>query len=111
MFVTRSAESFVAGGAVNFMLGNAVSLVIFDSFGSRGTGNLASEVAVHLMSECLKYSAEFAFDGHCPSPLYFYKWGNLVPIYISLLLALQWHQGLPLLGIVALYLWGDLKWL
>ena len=119
MFVTGSAGSFEAGATVNFMLGNAVSLVVFDSCGSGGTGNLASEVtvhsvvvAVHFMSGCLEYFAEFVFDGHCPCPpLYFYKWGNLVPILISLLLELWWHKGLPLLGVVALSLWGDLKWM
>ena len=40
MFVTGSAGSFVAGGTVSFMFGNAVGLVVFDSFGSGGTGNL-----------------------------------------------------------------------
>ena len=47
--------------------------------------------------------AEFVFDCHHPSPLYFYKWGNLVPIHISLPLALWQHGRLPLLGVVALY--------
>ena len=71
------------------MFGNAVGLVVFDCFGSGGTGNLASEVTVHpvavvgfghfsvvvavcLMPECLEYFAEFVFYGHHPSPpLYF----------------------------------------
>ena len=110
MFVTGSTESFVAGGAVTFMFGNAVGLAVFDSFGSGHTGNLAYEVAVHLMPECLEYFAEFVFDGHHPCPpLYFYKWDNLVPIHISLPLVLQQHGRLPLLGVVALSLWGDLE--
>ena len=50
MFVTGSAGSFVAGG----------------------TGNLASEVAVHFVPECLGYSVNFVSDGHHPNhPLYF----------------------------------------
>ena len=124
MFVTRSAGSFVAGGTVSFMFGNAVSLVVFDSFGSGSAGNLASEVAlhsvavegfgnfsvvvaVHLVPECLEYFAEFVFGGHHPSPpLHFYKWANLVPIHISLPSALWWHGRLPLLGVVTLSLWG-----
>ena len=47
MFVTRSAGSFVAGGAVHFMFGNAVGLVVFYSLWPGGAGNLASEVAVY----------------------------------------------------------------
>ena len=106
MFVTRSAGSFVAGGIVSFVFGNAVGLVVFDSFGFGGAGKLASEVAVHLMPECLEYFAELVFDGHCSSPpLYFYKWGNLVPIHISLPLAYWQHGGLLLLE-VWLYLYG-----
>ena len=127
MFVTGGAGSVVAGGTLSFMFGNAVGPVVFDSFGFGGTGNLASEVAVHsvavvefgsfsvvvavhLMPECMEYFAEFVFDGHCPSlPLYFYKSGNLVLIHISLSLVLQWHGRLPILCVVALSLWGDLE--
>ena len=110
MFVTGSTGSSVAGTAVRFVSGNAIGLVVFDSFGAGGTGNLASEVAVHLMPECLEYFAEFVFDGHHPSPpLYFYKWGNLVPIHISLPLVLWQHGRLLLFGVVALSLWWDLE--
>ena len=49
MFVTGSAGGFVAGGTVYFTFGSAVNLVDFDSSGSGGTGNLASEVAVHFV--------------------------------------------------------------
>ena len=113
MFVIGSIGDFVAGGIVSFMA--------FDSFGSGDAGSLASEVAVHpvavvgfsvvvavhLVPECLGYFVEFVFDDYHPSlPLYFYKWGNLVPIHISLPLVLQWHWGFPVLGAVALSLWG-----
>ena len=95
---------------MSFVFGNAACLVVFDSFGYEGTGNLASEAAVHsvgvvgfsvvvavyLVPECLEYFAKFVFDGHHASPsLYFYKWGSLVPIHISLPLMLWWHWELP----------------
>ena len=113
MFVTRSTGSFVVGGAVYFMFGSAINLVVFDISGHGGAGDLASEVAVHFLvvvhfvPECLWYFAEFVFDGHCPNPpLYFYKWGNSVYIHISLPLVLWWHWGLLLLGVLVLSSWG-----
>ena len=98
-------------------------MCFIDNSGPGGTGNLTSEVAVHFVvvvgfslvisvhfvPECLGYFAEFVFDGHHPNPpLYFYKWGNSVPIHISLPLVMWWHWELPVLGVVALSLWGDL---
>ena len=72
MFVTGSTGSFVAGGVVYFVFGNAVNLVVFDNSGSEGTDDLASEVAVYFVAACLEHSAEIVFDGHHPSiPLYF----------------------------------------
>ena len=59
--------------------------VVFDNFGSGGPEDLGSEVAVYFVAVCLEHSAETVFDGHHPSlPLHFCKWGNLVPIHISL---------------------------
>ena len=102
MFVTGSAGSFVAGGTVYVMFGSAVKSCGFDSSGPGGAGNLASEFAVHFVAvvgfsfvgvvhfvpECLGYFAEFVFDSHHPNPpLYFYKWGNLVPSTFLFL----WH--------------------
>ena len=124
MFVTGSAESFVAGAATCLVLGNAINLVVFDSCGSGGAGNLLSEVTVylvvvvgfsfvavgHFVAECLECFTEIVFDGHHPSPaLYFCKWGSSVPIHISLPLELWQHLGLFVLGDVALSLWGNLK--
>ena len=78
------------------------------SFLAGGTGNLASEVAVlfvavvgfsfvvsvHFVPEYLEYFADFVFDDHPPNPpLYFYKWGSLVPIHISLPSVLWQHWG------------------
>ena len=98
-------ENFVPGGILSFMLGSAV-------IGSGSTGNLVPEVAVDSvgvvgLSACFGYFADFVFDGPCPSPpLYFYVWGNLVPIHILLPLILWQHWGLPFLGVMALSLWG-----
>ena len=122
--MTGSAGSFVAGGVVYFMFGNAVNHVVFGSLGSGGTESLIPGVAVPsvlvvgfsvvvavcLEPESLGCFVGFDFGGPCPSPpLYFYRWGKLGPIHISLPLVLQWHWGLPVLGAVALSLWGDLK--
>ena len=123
MSVTRGTGSFMAGGVVYFMFGNAVNLVVFGSFGSGGTVSFVPGVAVHsvpvmgfcvvvsvhLAPECLRYFAGFVFDDPHPSPLYFYKRGSLAPIHISLPLVLWQHWGLPVLRAVALSLWGDLK--
>ena len=68
MFVTESAGGSVTGGVVYFLFGDAVYLVLFDNSGSRGTGDLASEVAVYFVAVCLEHSAEIVFDDHCPSP-------------------------------------------
>ena len=101
------------------MFGNDASLVVFDSFEFGVTGNHAPVFAVHsvtvvgfsvvvavcLVPECLEYLLIF-FYGHHPSPLYFYKWGNLVPIHTSLSLVLWQHWGFPVLGVVALSFWG-----
>ena len=101
MFVTRSTGSFVAGGTGNLASEVAVHFVAVVGF--------SFVVAVHFVSKCLVYFADFVFDGYHPNPpLYFYKWGNSVPIHISLPLVLQWHGGLPIFGVV-LSLWGDLK--
>ena len=95
----------------------------FNSSGPGGTANLASEVAVnlvfvvgysfviavHFVPECLGYFSDVVFDDHHPNPpLYFCKWaiGNSAPIHTSLPLVLQWHRGLPILGVVVLSLWG-----
>ena len=65
-----------------FVTGSAGSFVLFDSSGPGGTGNLASEVAVHFVvvvgfsfvvavqsvPECLGYFFEIVFDGHHPNP-------------------------------------------
>ena len=107
--MTGSAGSFVTGDIVSFMFGNAVGLVVFDSFVSGGAGNLASEVAVCLMPECLEYFAEFVFNGHHPSPpLYFTNVATWSP---STFLCL-WHfggmGGCHFLGLW-LYLLGDLE--
>ena len=124
MFVTGSTGSFVARGIVYFMFGNAVNHVVFGSPGSGGAESLVPwvavhsvpvvgfsvVVAVHLAPECLAYFVGFVFDGPNPSnPLYFYEFGQLGPIHISLPLVLWWHWGLPVLGAVVLFLWGDLK--
>ena len=121
MFVTGSVRSLAAGGIVYFMFQNAVHNVVFGSLGSGGAESLVPEVAVHsvpvvgfsivvavhLAPECLGYFVAFVFDGpHLSSPLYFYKWGNSGPIHISLLLVLQQHWGLPVLGAVVLSLRG-----
>ena len=77
-----------------FVTGSTGILVVFDSSEPGSTGNLASEVAVHLVPGCLGYLSEIVFDGHHPNPpLYFYKWGNLVPIHIFLPLVLWWYWG------------------
>ena len=104
-----------------FASGNALNLVVFGSLGSGGAESFVPWVAVHpvpvisfsvvvvvhLVPECLGYFIGFVFDGPHPSPpLYFYKRGNSVPIYISLPLVLWQHWGLLALGSVALSLWG-----
>ena len=95
-----------------FVTGSTGIFVAFDSSGPGGTGNLASEVVVHFVAECLGYFSEIVSDGHYPNPpLYFYKLRNSVPIHISLPLVLQQLWGLPVLGVVALSLWEDLKWM
>ena len=106
MFVTRHAGSFMAGGIVYFMFGNAGNHVVFGSLRSGGTESLVPGadvhsvhvvgfsvvVAVHLAPECLGYFVGFVFDGPHPSPpLYFYRWGNLGFIHISLPLVLWQH--------------------
>ena len=106
----------MAGSAVYFVFGSAVNLVVFDRSGPGGTGNLASEVAGHFVvlmlfvPECLGYFAGFAFDS-CQTnpPLYFFKWGILLPIHISLPFVLWQYWRLPILGVVAVSLWEDLK--
>ena len=86
-----------------FVTGSVGSFVAFDNCGSGGLEGLASEVAVHFVAVCLEHSAEIVFDGHHPSlPLHFCKWGNSVPIHISLSLVLQQHWGLLTLGPVVL---------
>ena len=84
--MTGSTGSFVAGGIVYFMFGNAVNYVVFGSLGPGGTESLVPGVAVHsvpvvgfsvvvavhLAPECLGYFVGFVFDGPHPSPpLYF----------------------------------------
>ena len=87
-----------------FGTGNTGRFRAFDNSGSEGAKDLASGVAVAVY---LEHFAEIVFGGHSPSPpLYFFKWGNLVPIHISLLLELLWHGGLLALGSMALFLWG-----
>ena len=91
MFVTRSAGSFG----------------VFDNSGSGGAEDLASRVAVVVY---LEHCAEFIFGGHHTSPpLYSYKWGNLVPINIPLLLVLLWHWGVACSWVCDSILWGGLK--
>ena len=108
MIVTKCAGSSGVGGTGNLAFEIAVPFVVVGSFESGGSSSVV--VAVHLMPECMGYSAEhFVFDDHHPSPLQcFYKWGNLVPIHISPLsaLVLPWHGGLPFLGAeLQLLLW------
>ena len=90
-----------------FVTGSAGSFGPFDNSEPGGAEDLASGVAVAVY---LEHSAEIAFGGHHPSPpLYFYKWGNLVPTNISLLLVLWWYWGLLALGSLALFVWGTSK--
>ena len=100
-----SPGSFVSGGTGNL----AFEIVApFGAVGSLEPGGSFSMVVLCLVLECLEYFAEFVLDGHHPSPpLYFYKWGNLVPIHISLPLVLQWHGVCQLLGLW-LYLYGGI---
>ena len=101
--------NFVAGGIVSFIFGSAV-------IESGGAENLVSEVAMDSvavvgLSACFGYFAEFVLMVPIPVFLHiFYIWRNLVPIYIFLSLVLGQHWGLPSLGVVALSLWGCLKW-
>ena len=94
---------------------NAVHLVDAGGLGPGGIGNSSVVVAVCLAIECMGCSAGgtehfVGLTNHHPSPLlYFHKWGNLVPIHISLLSASvpQWHRGLLFCGAVPqLLLWG-----
>ena len=93
-----------------FVTGSAGSFAAFGNFGSEGIEDLVSEVAVYLVAVGLEHPTEIVSDGHHPNPpLYFYRWGNLVPILISLPLLMLWHWGLLVLGSVTLFLWGVLK--
>ena len=98
MIVTKSAGSPGVGGTGN---------LAFESFGPGGSSVV---IAVHLMPDCMRYSAEhFVFDDHHPIPiLCFYKWGNLVPIHTSLsALELQQHGDCCIIGLqLNLYHWG-----
>ena len=74
--------------------------IVTQSGGSSVVGNFSLVVAVCPVSECMGCSAKDVVADlviHHPSPLlYFYKWGNLVPIHISLLSASvpQLHRGI-----------------
>ena len=108
--VTGSAESFVAGSAGNLVAGNAgnlvagkaVHLAAAGGFGPGSIGNSSVVATVCLAIECTGYSVggieHFVVVGlanHHPSPLLcFYKWGNMVPIHISLLFALVPQYGM-----------------
>ena len=115
--VTGSTGSSVAVGAGNLAAENAVCLTAAAGFGPGDIGNSSVVVVVCLAIEFMGYSAGctehfvvVCLANHHPSPLlYFYKWGNLVPIHISLLFALvgQWHRGSLFHGVVPqLLLWG-----
>ena len=89
--VTGSAGSSVAWGAGNLVAWNALCLAAGGS-GSEGIRNSSIVVALCLVVDYMVCSAgvteHFVVVGlanHHPSPLlYFYKWGNLVTIHISL---------------------------
>ena len=112
--MTGSTGSFAAGGAGSLAVGNTVCLAAVGGFGPGDIGNSSLVVAVCLAIECMGCSAggtEHFVVGvlanHHPSPLlYFYKWGSLVPIHISLYLV-QWHGALLFHGAMSQFLlWG-----
>ena len=81
------------------VIGSAGSSRAFDNSGSGSTDGLASGAAV-----AVDYPVGIAFGGHHPNLLlYFCKWGNLVPICITLLLVVLLYWGLVVSGPGALF--------
>ena len=99
MFVTRSAGCFVAGGAESCVWVCCRSCGFWFGFWVWILCISCLSVWSILLNLFLMITI--------PVHLYiFYKWGNLLPIHISLPLVLWWHRRLPLLGVVVLSLWG-----